>query len=282
VAPAAEPTIERVVLRPELLGTIASAGAAAGPRETGGPLFGTLQRSWNGRSLSLVAPVLGTVPSPAGRTSSVTFGHAADGERAASALRWLRDVTGLELLHLGDWHTHPFGPPEPSLGDHKTAERMAAAGAPCWLLGVAVGEQICREEIGADASAATVERKSAHTAELHLYDALAGLAPVHVSVDGVAIPRLPPLPWHVADPHRFAAECRLLAAAGFSTAIRASGDATGVVLRARRNGRAATVATGIRYPLEPPRVLESGRRRVKARAAWSPDRFLVDLVQEVC
>src|SRR5919198_4615683 len=105
--PARAPSIARVLLHRDVLRTVASAAAASDSCETAGPLFGLVQRSWNGRSFDRVACVLGTVSVGRGGPSSVSLGQRGEGERAASALRWLRSVTGLDLIHLGDWHTHP-------------------------------------------------------------------------------------------------------------------------------------------------------------------------------
>jgi hypothetical protein len=89
-----------LLARPELLRTIADAAAVAAPRETGGPLIGRVQQSWDGEKLAPLVSIFGTVPpGPAldGRRGSVSLGAGNDGERAASALRWLRETSGLAI-----------------------------------------------------------------------------------------------------------------------------------------------------------------------------------------
>ena len=288
-----EPAVRRdvaraaLVVRPELVHTMAAAAAGAGRRETGGPLLGTVQRSWDGLRLAPLVSVLGTVPpGPAveGRFSSVSLGRDGDGDRAAAALRWLRSATGLDLLHVGDWHVHPSGLCRPSAGDTATARAMRdACAAPVWLVAVAVSTTDSGEALTVEGEVARYRRERLETTEVRFYQALEhGLAAVPVRVEGHAIPRLPPLPWHVADPVRFAAECRLLDAAGFTTAIEAAPDGRpGLNLRLRRDGgQPLTILTGPGYPQQEPVVLDEGGRRVTARSKWSPDRFLVDLVRE--
>jgi len=274
-----------LLVRPELLRTIAAAAAGAGARETGGPLLGTVQRSWDGSRLAQVVSVLGTVSPVQGGLSSVSLGATNDGERAASALRWLRATTGLDLVHLGDWHVHPSGLCRPSAGDVKTAEAMRAeSGAPVWLSAVAVGGCDWEEDVAADKEAACYTRKRLESAEVRFYQSLGrALVPVQARIEGTAIPRLPPLPWHVTDPVRFAAECRLLAAAGYRTAIDATPNAQpGLSLRVQRDGRRPlTVLTGLGYPLQAPELRDEHGRLVTSRGKWSPERFLVDLVREV-
>jgi hypothetical protein len=256
-----------VLVRSEVLGTIGDCAVAGASVETGGPLIGTVARSWGHGRVTLIVSVLGTVPpGPAvvGTPASVSLGVESDGERAASALRWWRAVTRLELVHLGDWHLHPDGLPEPSRGDEMTACRMdAERSTPIWLAGIA----------------------TPHAPPRFHRAGLAGLALVGVRVDDDAIPGLPGLPWHITDPPRFAAECRLLHAAGYTSAIGppadpvAAGDRPGVTLRVRRNGGPAlTVVTGPRYPYEPPAALDERGRRVALPGVWCAERFLVDLL----
>ena len=132
-----------LVVRPEVLRSIAAFAGASPGRETGGPLIGSVQRSWDERGDRLIVAVLATVPpGPALQAGAahVGMGHGGDGERAASALRWWRAVTGIDLRHLGDWHKHDSGSPEPSAGDVATARRMRSQiDAPVWLMAVGVG-----------------------------------------------------------------------------------------------------------------------------------------------
>jgi hypothetical protein len=54
-----------------------------------------------------------------------------------------------------------------------------------------------------------------------------------------------------------------------------------VVLRVERDGGAPlTVETGLRHPHEAPLVRDAVGRRVRLRSAWSPERFIVDLLRE--
>jgi hypothetical protein len=275
-----------VLVRPELLRTIETACAAAGDVETGGPLLGTVQRSWEPAGERLIVAVLGTVPPGPGlvaNSCSVGIGARTDGDRAASALRWWREATGLELVHLGDWHLHPSGCSEPSAGDELTAHRMQKeSGAPVWLAAIAGGAERRDDALETEEHVAVLSGQRASLLEIALYRAIGRieLDPMPIRVEDAAIPRLPALPWHLADPVRFAVECRLLHAAGFKTAI-SPGEDAGLELRLSRNGRAVTVTTGSGYPAEAPK-LTGDRRPWLRRRGWSPDRFLVDLAQEAC
>jgi hypothetical protein len=284
---ARSPLPATVVVRPELFRTIAGSAAASGHSETGGPLFGTVQRSWEGPRGKLLVSVLATVPPgprARGTAGSIALGASGDGERAASALRWWRAVTGLELLHIGDWHKHPSGLPEPSAGDHATAHGLhAESAAAIWLTAIAVSEHLRKADAGAEGSVVRFNRASQDEGQVqfHRYVDGAGLVPVPIRVEGDAIPSLPELPWHITDPARFAAEFRLLRAAGFSVGVdpRRSGRHPGLALRiARDGGRPLRVITGPGYPHDPPVVLDDRDRRLPPRGRWSADRFLVDLV----
>jgi hypothetical protein len=286
--PTPRPLPATVLVRPELFRAIASSAGASGDRETGGPLLGTVQRSWEGPRGKLLVAVLATVPPgprARGTAGSIGLGRSADGERAASALRWWRSVTGLELLHLGDWHKHPSGCPEPSGGDHRTAERMRAeSAAPIWLTAIAVSEHLAKGDASADGSLVRFNRTWDEAGEVrfHRQTEGRGLVPTRVRVDGEAIPCLPALSWHISDPARFVAEFRLLRAAGLSVGVDASrhGRHPGLALRVTGDGmRPLTVLTGPGYPHDPPVLLDDGDRRVPPRGRWSADRFLVDLVK---
>ena len=127
-------------------------------------------------------------------------------------------------------------------------------------------------------------RERCETTEVRFFQAKEpGLLPVPVRVEAEAIPCLPPLPWHIADPARFAAECRLLDAAGFKTGIdtTAPGERLGLRLRAQRDGgRPLTAVTGLRHPHDEPVLLDDRGRPVALAKRWTPTRFLVDLVRE--
>jgi len=288
--PAPPPLPATVLVRPGLFRTIASASGAAGERETGGPLLGTVQRSWEGARGKLLVAVLATVPPgprASGSEASIALGRSADGERAASALRWWRSVTGLDLLHVGDWHKHPSGSPQPSAGDRKTAERMhAESSAPVWLTAIGVGERLAKSEAGVEGNLVRFGRSRADSGKVRFYRQAdgTGLAPVPIRLEGAAIPCLPALPWHITDPARFAAEFRLLHAAGLSLGVDASrpGRHPGLALRIAGDGaRPLTVLTGPGYPHEPPVVLDERDCRVQPEGGWSADRFLIDLVGKV-
>jgi hypothetical protein len=281
-------------VRPEVLRAVTAAAVASGGHETGGPLLGTTQPSWDGDGAPrLLVAVLATVPAgslAAAGPASVALGAGADGDRAAAALGWWRSTTGLDLVHLGDWHKHPSRCPEPSSGDRATAARMRAMSqAPVWLTAVATSTYDHREEPATAGHAARLTREWAAHAEVRFYRHVEpdGLVPVAVRLEPDAIPALPALPWHVTDPARFAAECRLLHAAGFATGFAtavdgdAAGSRPGLTLRLARDGdEPLTVVTGPGYPHEAPLVVdERGRRR--AAPGWGPDRFLADLVREV-
>jgi hypothetical protein len=283
VSHASPPTL---VARSELFRAIAGYSLATAGRETGGPLIGTVQRSWSRKGPGLIVSVLGTVP-PATISAGPSWlglGRSGDGERAVSALRWWRAVTGLELMHLGDWHKHHSGMAEPSEGDRRTAAEMALrSSAPVWLVAVTVGDRQGAEEIE-DGHAVRLMRASAMSTEVRFYRQmeLNGLVPLVVRSEEEAIPGLPPLPWHVLDPARFAVECRLLRTAGFRVAIdptRPDGR-MGLAIRLSRDGDdPVTVLTGLRYPSEAPATLD-GASGKKVRVPWGPHRFLVDLASE--
>ena len=287
---AASPATATVLLRPEVLRTISVAVARAGDDETGGPLFGTVQRTWDGERYRFVAALLGTLPpGPAvdGSPASVGLGARGDGERAASALRWLRETTGLELLHCGDWHRHPFGSPQPSHGDQRTAREMwELTAAALWLTAIAVDDVTSEQDAGADGNVVTLTRRQRLEHEVRFYQERGprGLVPVSVRIDAETSPKLPPLPWHIVDPARFAAECRLLLAGGFRPALQplVPGARPAVSLRLERaGGDPLTVETGLRHPYEEPLVRDARGRRIRPRTPWSPERFVVDLLRKV-
>ena len=129
-------------------------------------------------------------------------------------------------------------------------------------------------------------RSQRHDQEIHFYQECEprGLVPVRVRIDAETSPKLPPLPWHITDPARFAAECRLLLANGFRPALQPvmPGARPAVILRLERDGGdPLTVETGLRHPCEEPLVRDAGGRRIRLRSAWSPERFIVDLLREV-
>ena len=275
-----------VLVRPEVVRSIVRAAASEDLRETGGPLIGTVQRSWDGAEGRLIVAVLATVPpGPAlnGRISSVAMGTGADGERAASALRWWRDTTGLELAHLGDWHRHLPGSPGPSAGDRLTARRMREASpAPVWLTAVVVSEPERAESLEVNGNLGRATELWSAAGEARFYRQILGgrLLPIRIRLEPAAIPRLPALPWHVADPVRFAAECRLLRAAGYATEVHAAtpDGRPGVTFRLRRDGADPfTIVTASRYPREAPAAM--GDRGLTPIRGWSPARFLADVVE---
>jgi hypothetical protein len=279
-----------VLLRPEVLRTISVGVGRAGDDETGGPLFGTVQRTWDGDRYCFVAALLGTLPPGPGVDGcpgSVGLGARGDGERAASALRWLRETTGLDLLHCGDWHRHPFGSPQPSHGDQRTAREMwELTAAALWLTAIAVDHMTAEQDAGADDNVVTLTRRQRLEQEVRFYQECGprGLVPVRVRIDAETSPKLPPLPWYIVDPARFAAECRLLLANGFRPSLQplVPGARPAVSLRLERDdGDPLTVETGLRHPYEEPLVRDARGRRIRLRTPWSPERFVVDLLREV-
>lgn len=275
-----------VVVRPEVLRTIARSCARSDGLETGGPLIGLIHRSWSAGRSEILVQVLGTVPpAPWGRAGSawVALGRQGEGERAASALRWWRAVTELDLRHLGDWHRHLGGRPAPSAGDRTTVTAMwGTSGLPLWLTAVAVGQSRAAggTECGGNLIRLAADVRGEWEIGFHRAAPGARLDPVAVRPEGWAIPGLPPLPWHITDPSRWATECRLLAGAGWRVAVdpRRPDRRLGITLRLSVDGRAPiTVLTGLRYPAERPAILDPGGR-ARAVDQWSPARFLVDLV----
>jgi proteasome lid subunit RPN8/RPN11 len=281
-----EPVLQATLLiRPEVVHSIVRAASTESLAETGGPLMGTVQRSWEGTGGRLIVSVLGTVPpGPAmdADVGSVAMGDGPDGERAASALRWWRTTTGLHLVHLGDWHRHLPGSPGPSGGDRVTARRMREeSSAPVWITAVAVAEPRREETLEASGNLGRATEAWSTVGEVRFYRQIlgGGLVRMPIRLESRAIPRLPGLPWHVADPVRFAAECRLLGAAGFAMEIQTSapGGGLGLTFRVRRDGaEPLTIVTSSRYPREAPVIV--GDRGPRSVGDWSPPRFLVDIV----
>ena len=278
-----------LMVRPEVIRSIAAACAASSDDETGGPLIGTLQPSWDGDRVRFIVAVLGTIdpgPDLSAGPASVGLGKLGDGERAASALRWWRGVTGLDLRHLGDWHKHPSGSPCPSGGDRETARRMHANnGASPWLTAIAVCERHEAENLAPnmDGNACfTIMGSSSGEVAFYRADGQTGLARVATRVEADAIPRLPGMPWHVSDPARFAAECRLLKMADLGVAIESvvSDGRPMLVIRLQpEHGSPVTIITKPDYPLAAPEVMDDRGRSIPVRG-WGPARFLVDVALE--
>jgi hypothetical protein len=163
-----------------------------------------------------------------------------------------------------------------------TAKRMlAASDAGVWLVAIAVGDGRWRDRLDTDGHLARLCSGWDSCQEVRFYREVGRSQPpeVPIRVEHHALPRLPRLPWHLTDPQRFVAECRLLDAAGFKTAIGSPDGGTELTLRLQRNGRTVTVATGPRYPRQAPALIDDRGRRVECRD-WSAGRFLVDLVRE--
>jgi hypothetical protein len=158
--------------------------------------------------------------------------------------------------------------------------------APLWLTAIAVDEATSEQEAGAEDNVVTLTRSQRLEEEIHFYQECEprGLVPVRVRIDAETPPKLPPLPWYIVDPARFAAECRLLVANGFRPSLRPlmPGARPAVVLRLERDGHdPLTVETGLRHPYEEPLVRDGQGRRIRRRSAWSTERFIVDLLREV-
>jgi hypothetical protein len=189
----------------------------------------------------------------------------------------------MDLVHLGDWHRHLPGSPGPSAGDRLTARRMREASpAPVWLTAVAVSEPERAESLEGSGNLGRATESWTATGEVRFYRQILGgrLIPMRIALEAAAIPRIPALPWHVADPVRFAAECRLLRAAGFATEVHAAtpDGRPGVTFRLRRDGaEPLTIVTASRYPREAPAAM--GDRGLAPIPDWSPARFLADVVE---
>ena len=287
-SPPPDPPVTLVV-HSDVIRSVTAAAAASPSRETGGPLIGTIQPSWVDGRRGFIVAVLATVD-PAGTLAagpaSVGLGRSGDGERSASALRWWRDVTGLDLRHLGDWHKHLGGPPRPSEGDRVTALRMSSeSAAPVWLSAIAVCDRADDEDLVGAGHCAHLTVVGSTSGEVGFFRATnrRGLTPIAARVEDELIPTLPPLPWHVADPMRFMAECRLLAAEGFKVAIEPTMVNGGAGLKVRirpKDGAPLTLATAAGYPLRPPKAFDDRGRPISLHSEWSPYRFLVDVAKE--
>lgn len=281
-----EPRITLLV-HPEVIGSIASWTQSSSDGETGGPMIGTVTRSWDTDGERLIVAVLGTVPpGPALRAgpASVAMGGG-EGERASSAVRWWRRTTGIDLRHLGDWHKHHSGMPEPSTGDRLTAHRMhRESDAGVWLTAIAVGVSGASERLDVEGHLVRLTGASTSIGEARFYreTPVAGLSSLDAHVESIALPRLPDLPWHITDAARFGAECRLLASAGFTVAVEPSlnGNGPGLTFRLERDGIVRlAIATGSAYPREAPTAFDDRGKRLGTPEGWTPARFLVDLVK---
>jgi hypothetical protein len=159
------------------------------------------------------------------------------------------------------------------------------SGSPVWFTAIAVGSRCKSERLESPDHGIRLVREWQASDEIRFFRETArlGLVRVPVRLETSAIPRLPPLPWHVIDPVRFGAECRLLRGAGFLVEIEPGGvERHGLALRIRRDGRPpVTLVTGARYPLEAPVAFDHRGHGVPIREAWSPGRFLVDVAKGV-
>ena len=271
-----------VVIRGDVLNAIAEAARASVDAETAGALIGTVETSWEPDGSRPIVSVLGVVPPGPGLRAgpaSVAIGSGGDGERASSALRWWRAVTGFDLRHVGDWHKHPSGYPEASPGDRATARAMRRkTGADPWLTVVVAGDRGTTADLTVEGSRVAMTRLENSREEARFYRAADpdGLIEVPVRVEDAATPRLPDLPWHVADPVRFGAECRLLHAAGFEIGLEpiVSDGRAGIAIRLFRDNDQIGFVTGARYPTEAPTPIHPP---ADDAAWWTESRFLVDL-----
>jgi hypothetical protein len=268
-----------VAVHPALLDPITVACRLAGGHELGGPLFGVVEPSWDTAPEPHVT-LLATLPPDGdldGHPDSVTLGGARDGQRAVAALRWWRKVTGMQILHVGDWHLHPGRLRQPSGGDEETALQMLAeSAAGTWIVAIAVSSCHPRHRIEATAGSCSVADGREHDLELGFFRATSGgLMRCPVAIDA-SLPALPPLPWHLQDPSRLKVELRLLAAAGYRVRLAeaARGIATGPMIEVALNGTVvATALTPREYPLIPPVLVVNGRHTTPI---WHPGRFIID------
>lgn len=108
----------RVDLSPEAVAQIEAAAAAAHPRETAGPLFGVYTSSGDHGFLD-VALVL---EAPVAVRSSEACEVTTDGDLMTRMCveRWP------DSHYLGEWHTHPYGSPDPSDQDFASMRQIAS------------------------------------------------------------------------------------------------------------------------------------------------------------
>lgn len=252
--------------------------------ETGGPLLGRVERSWDGQRLGTKVILLATVAPAAdvdGEPAAVTLGGQQHGVRSAAAARWWSKVTGEPLLHLGDWHLHPAGLPGPSSGDERTAQEMVD-GSPSaiWLVGIALAEASAEHKTDATHRCWTATQTSRTRVEVRmLITGSKRLKSCRVIPD-YSVPALPPLPWEITDPARLAVEVRLLHAAGWTVCIAppVAGVVAGATLRLRAaNGAEHVVFTPVHFPHESPELLDGDRI---STPKWTATQCLADLLKE--
>lgn len=273
-----------ISVHPQVLADIEEACLAAGDHETGGPLLGRVERSWNGERLVEQISVLSTVAPGSdvdGRPAAVTLGGAEHGERAAAIARWWGKVTGVRLQHLGDWHLHPSGVAEPSSGDHRTAHDMLSSSATgVWLVGIALAQVESETRQGTNKhrwSSSEVLRTEVQLGMFNTTDKK--LEPCRFAPDEKLI-TMPPLPWHLLDGERLALEVRLLRAQGRQVFVAPPmpGVAAGPTLRIDAEGcPSLVIGTPLSFPREPPAILLGEHSRTPR---WSGRRYLADIVAE--
>lgn len=94
--------------------------AGRAPLETGGVLLGYVSPRGEPEHV-VVEAVLG--PGPRARHSKTQFEPDSRWQEGEIAQRY--ELSGRITTYLGDWHTHPMGPPLPSRRDRQTARAIA-------------------------------------------------------------------------------------------------------------------------------------------------------------
>jgi len=118
--------VSRIRLARALLRQLRAESLRTFPNETGGILMGWWSADDHGAT---VRSVIG--PGPKAQHGRYTF--IPDDEWQEREVARLYQESGRTLSYLGDWHTHPYGIPTPSIRDRRTLCRIArhrAARAP--------------------------------------------------------------------------------------------------------------------------------------------------------
>ena len=206
----------RVLVRPEVMRTIAESAAGAPAHETGGPLPGTVQRSWEKEGVTLLVAVLGTVPPGPGVRGRQFLGRARErARRRASRVR-------APLVARCDR-------PRPRAPGRLAQAPLRHARA----VGRRRDDRAPHEHGDRRADRLTAMLAGAGPPRFHRVAGSAGPRRAPVTVDCEALPGLPALPWHITDSPRFAAEFRLLHAAGVTARIAAEDGGERPGLRVR-------------------------------------------------
>lgn len=126
----------RVAVPAGLLEAMGGLADARRPNETGGVLYGIRRR----RSILQVG-VVGFLPAPPDSTSGPNFF-----ERGVEGLAeaWA-PIEEAGYCYLGEWHSHPFSLPDPSLQDYESLGSVvndADYGSPPFVFGLILGADL--------------------------------------------------------------------------------------------------------------------------------------------